>query len=582
MPVTTKPLVVTLLLSVLISLTACEKGGDGSTVDAERQRLQQELQQARDETEQALRQNSLIKSRIQTLEAQVAANAAATAETPPLDAAAAQEMAPPVAEAVPEVVVATEPVEVADVDTVISAAPDAVPEAASDTEVEALRVQVTSLISERDQLHELLEQNETALRDGVADSAQRQQQMEKLQAELTVAHAALTVAKSGQGDKIAALEDQARQAQAESQTQLEAANQKLAALEAAADNGRKEADVWVAQRASLQEQLLAVQADKAALEIQLTEQEAAMAVLQGDNRKASNQVATLKQTLAEARTHGNSLAEQLAAIQADTQSLEAKLLQQAGQLQEAHERSQAMAVVQQEVKPGDQGAKSDIEQELATCQTEEARLRDRAKALEEELAQTLERELKEQQQLQGAVAQTKALQQEVLGLRGQREERDKEIEAMETDWEHCRNRAAENLGKQIVGDGSGVIIKTHPVAATPKETLDLEQAQVLQILLEESQTLLEACNASLGEGARDLFTMEQEILGLKNAMQRQRRVAASRVRLLTVRLNQAMADVRLHHGRGLDPRPPVAGPGPRPGSRPIGSPAPGQVPPPPR
>ena len=577
MPVTTKPLVVTLLLSVLISLTACEKGGDGSTVDAERQRLQQELQQARDETEQALRQNTLIKSRIHTLEAQVAANTTATAEAAPLDAAA-QETAPPVA----EVVVATEPVEVADVDTVISAAPDAVPEAAGDTGVGALRAQVASLISERDQLHELLEQNEAALRDGVADSAQRQQQMETLQAELTVAHAALTVAKSGQGDKIAALEDQARQAQAESQTQLEAVNQKLAALEAAADNGRKEADVSVAQRASLQEQLLAVQADKAALETQLTEQEAAMTVLQGDNRKASNQVATLKQTLAEARAHGNSLAEQLAAIQADTQNLETKLLQQAGQLQEAHERSQAMAVVQQEVKPGDQGAKSDIEQELATCQTEEARLRDRAKALEEELAQTLERELKEQQQLQGAVAQTKALQQEVLGLRGQREERDKEIEAMETDWAHCRNRAAENLGKQIVGDGSGVIIKTHPAAATPKDVLDLEQAQVLQTLLDESQALLEACNASLGEGARDLFTMEQEILGLKNAMQRQRRVAASRVRLLTVRLNQAMADVRLHHGRRPGPRPPVAGPGPRPGPRPVGSPAPGQVPPPPR
>jgi chromosome segregation ATPase len=428
-------------------------------------------------------------------------------------------------------------------------------------ELTAAQAAVTSLATERDKLHELMEQNEEALRDGVANGAQQQQQTERLQVELTAAQAAVTAAKAGLGDKLAGLEQQHQQALAAVQVQLKAANEKLAALEAAADSGRQQADASVAQRASLQEQLVAVQADKAALETRLSEQEEAMAVLQADNGKAGNQVATLEQTLADARAHGNSLAEQLAAIQADTQGLEAKLLQQAGQLQVAHERSQARAAAPEEAKPSDAGA-AGPEQELAVCQAEEARLRDRAKALEEELAQTLERELKEQQQLQGAVAQTKALQQEVLGLKGQREERDKDIQAMEVDWEHCRNRAAEDLGKQIVGDGSGAIIKAHPAAATPKDTLDLEQAQVLQALLEESQALLEACNASLGEGARDLFVMEQEILSLKNAMQRQRRVAASRVRLLTMRLNQAMADVRLHHGPGPGPRP-VGGPPPR-------------------
>jgi len=547
MPVTTQPLVITLLLSVLVTLTACEKGGDKGTVDVERQRLQQELQQARDETEAALRHNTLMQSRLKTLEVQVAAKVATPNLTTP---------------ATPAETADAGPVEVREVDTVASTAIGAVPEAPDQAQAQAevLRTQVASLTTERDQLHELLEQNEEALRDGIANAAQQQQETERSQAELAAAQAAVTAAKAGQDDKLAALEQQHQQALAAVQAQLQTANDKLATLESAADSGRQQADASVAQRASLQEQLVAVQADKAALETRLSEQEAAMAVLQADNRKAGNQVATLEQTLADARAHGNSLAEQLAAIQADTQGLEAKLLEQAGQLQAAHERSQALAAAPEEAKPSDVGAGP--EQELAVCQTEEARLRDRAKALEEELAQTLERELKEQQQLQGAVLQTKALQQEVLGLKGQREERDKEIQAMEVDWEHCRNRAAVDLGKQIVGDGSGAIIRAHPAAATAKDTLDLEQAQVLQTLLEESQALLEACNASLGEGARDLFVMEQEILGLKNAMQRQRRVAASRVRLLTVRLNQAMADVRLHHGPGPGPRP-VGGPPPR-------------------
>jgi chemotaxis protein MotB len=553
-----------------------------------------------------------MQSRLKTLEVQVGAQAATVEPIAPVDAEA-------------ETAVDAEPVEVREVDTEVSTVIGAVPDARSETtgeaEREELRAQLASLITERNQLHELLEQNEEALRDGVAaaaqqqqqtdrlqvelnaaqaavasltterdklhelmeqneealrdgvaNGAQQQQQTERLQVELTAAQAAVTAAKAGLGDKLAGLEQQHQQALAAVQIQLKAANEKLAALEAAADSGRQQADASVAQRASLQEQLVAVQADKAALETRLSEQEEAMAVLQADNGKAGNQVATLEQTLADARAHGNSLAEQLAAIQADTQGLEAKLLQQAGQLQVAHERSQARAAAPEEAKPSDAGGITDAgpEQELMVCETEEARLRDRAKALEEELAQTLERELKEQQQLQGAVAQTKALQQEVLGLKGQREERDKEIQAMEVDWEHCRNRAAEDLGKQIVGDGSGAIIKAHPAAATPKDTLDLEQAQVLQTLLEESQALLEACNASLGAGARDLFVMEQEILGLKNAMQRQRRVAASRVRLLAMRLNQAMADVRLHHGPG--PGRPVPGPGP--GPRPVGGPPP--------
>jgi hypothetical protein len=93
MPVTTQPLVITLLLSVLVMLTACEKGGDKGTVDAERQRLQQELQQARDETEAALRHNTLMQSRLKPLEVQVAAGAATVEPTVPLEADAEAEAA---------------------------------------------------------------------------------------------------------------------------------------------------------------------------------------------------------------------------------------------------------------------------------------------------------------------------------------------------------------------------------------------------------------------------------------------------------------------------------------------------------
>jgi len=368
--------------------------------------------------------------------------------------------------------------------TVEKAVVEEVVAAPSDQQTQALQAQVETLSTERDRLQELLQENEDALRESVAAKAEQQQAVAVLEQKL--------VAAQQHADEVDA-------ALAAAQKQIDTAEQNKAT-----DN--EAARVSVAQMASLKEQLVAVQADKNALEKQISMQDQQIEMAGGSAEQASGRIAALEQSLTAARAHGHSLAEQLAAIQADTRELEAKLIA-------ADNRLQAAAKPQQ-VANSNVGVSGGVP--LAAALAEQERLRERATTAEQ-------RALDMGNQLKGAVAQAKAQQDQMVGLKRERDALEQELAAMETELPEAADDTA------VAVDSSGLEVK---------DALDI------QTLLEEGQQLLEACNASLGAGAHEMFEMEQQQIGMKNALQRQRRVTAARCGRLSTVLKRTLAENR--------------------------------------
>jgi len=465
-----KPLAAASIVVLLAGITGCneDRGNNNGAANARLAEMQQKLSRAQKDTEKALTRNTVLQSRLKALE--TAAPAAATATAMPLAAEVA------VVETVSDAPVAAVPV-------------DSAP--ANNVEVDALKAELASVEEERDRMHALLEENEEALRDGVAESTQRHQLMNNMEEQLAATRQVAEAA----ADRLALAEEQ------------------IAAMQGELSGGQKEVKTSVAQMASLQEQLVAMQADKAALESRLSAQDQQLQLARSAADQAGGKVATLEQSLAAAREHGNTLAEQLAAIQADTQELETRLVESGNRLQAAEARAQTVVAEAVAAVGDDPGmAIAALKAELAAAQDEDARLRDRANLAEQ-------RGVDMEQQLSGALAQAKALQQEVTGLRQERSELEAEMQAVET----------------------AAVVTT---ASVDSSALEVDDAVEIQALLEEGQALLEACNASLGSGAEQMFELEQQSLGMRNALERQRRVTGSRCNRMSGALKAALSENR--------------------------------------
>lgn len=452
-----------LVLAMLTGLAGCnEDNGANKRLSAERDRLKQEVTEAREATEKAMTRNTVLQSRLKALEGKMAAAATAEAAEAAEAAAVVEEVVAPVA---------------------------------GGEQGAALEAELALVVAERDRLQALMQDNEDALRDGIAAKAQQQHFIAALE------------------DKLAASEQRA----AVSSAGLADVEGRLKVLEAEKASGLENASATITQMASLKEQLVAVQADKAALETRLAAQDQELQAATGVVSKARGRITTLEQLLTEARTHGNSLAEQLAAIQADTRTLEERLVATSNQLQAARQQAQAesaapVAAVAATEAPAAETALAVTaahNTELAQARQEQDRLRERATQAEQR-TQDLE------QQLAGAVAQVKSLQDEVIGLRHEGEELEQEMQAVE----------------------AKVVPKVDSSALAVDDAVDL------QALLEEGQQLLEACSASLDTGAQDMFELEQQSMGMRNALQRQREVAAMRCNRVSKALHKVMLENR--------------------------------------
>jgi chromosome segregation ATPase len=454
-----KPLAMASIAVLLTAVGGCnEERGDDGAANARVAAMQQQLARAQQDAEKALTRNTLLQSRLKVLEAEAASAVAA-------------------AEVVSE--------------TAVVEAVAGLPLAAADAEQAGLQAELATVSEERDRLHALLEENEEALRDGVAEAAQKQQLMTAMEEQLAttrqVAEAAV--------ERLALAEEQIRVMQGER------------------NSDQNSAKASVAQMAGLQEQLVAIQADKTALESRLSSQRQQLVVARSAAAQAEGKVATLEQLLAAARAHGNTLAEQLAAIQADTHKLEVRLVEAGNQLQAAQARAQteaAKAVDAAEEDPAT--AIVALKGELVAALDEDARLRDRANVAGQRV-----RDMEEQ--LRGALAQARALQQEAAGLRQQRDELEAEMQGLE----------AASASAAVVVDSSALAV---------------DDAVEIQALLEEGQALLEACNASLGSGAEQMFELEQQSQGMQNALERQRRVTATRCNRMSAALEGALTENR--------------------------------------
>lgn len=466
-----KPLAAASIVVLLGGIAGCneDRGNSNGAANAKLAEMQQQLSRAQQDTEKALTRNTVLQSRLKALQA---------AATPATSA--------------PAVVAETSPVE---------AVSDAAAPAVANDELAALRAELATVSEDRDRLHASLEEKEEALRDGQAESVQKQQLLTAMEEQL----------------------NSTRQVAEAAAARLAQAEKEITALQSDVSGDRDSAKATVAQMASLQEQVVAMQADKEALESRLAEQGQQLQAARGEAAQAQGKVDTLEKTLAAARAHGNSLAEQLAAIQADTHKLEAQLIEAGNQRRAADTRAQAMvadavASAKSAVAADDgedpAAAATALKAALVAAQEEDARLRDRANVAEQRVADM-------EQQLKGALSQAKALQEEAAGLRHERDELDAEMQAVET-----------------TAAGSAATVSVDSSA------LEVDDAVEIQALLEEGQSLLEACNASLGSGAEDMFELEQQSQAMHNALQRQRRVTASRCNRMSAALKAALSENR--------------------------------------